>query len=301
MSFFRNLTFFRFPASLDTDNFQLKLDTVPLKPVGPLELSSRGFVSPFGRDSEELIQVIGDFAMITLGGEDRILPADVVNDLLAKKLAEIEKKEGRVPGGRTRKRIKEDLVHELLPRAFVKPSRVNAILDARRGFLVVDTSSRKVAESVVSAIRHALGSFQALPINAELAPRSVLTGWIAGEPMLDSLVIGEEAQLQDAADDGAVVKCQHQDLRGEEIAKHLEAGKQVTRLALVMDDHLSFVLGEDLVVRKLKFLDGAVDKLEKMDREDLRAELDARFALMSGEFKRLFRTLEVAFKLSSVQ
>ena len=100
---------------------------------------------------------------------------------------------------------------------------------------------------------------------------------------------------------GAVVKCQHQDLQGDEIAKHLEAGKQVTRLALTLDDHLSFVLGEDLVVRKLKFLDGAVDQLENTEREDLRAELDARFALLSGEVQRLFVVLESAFKLSKAE
>jgi recombination associated protein RdgC len=89
-----------------------------------------------------------------------------------------------------------------------------------------------------------------------------------------------------------------QDLSGDEIAKHLESGKQVTRLALVLDDHVSFVIGEDLVVRKLKLLDGAVDQLESTERDDVRAELDARFALMAGEFKRLFNVLEKAFKLS---
>ncbi len=109
-----------------------------------------------------------------MGGEDKILPSSVVNDLLGKKLAEIEQKEGRKPGGRTRKRLKEDLVHELLPRAFVKPSRTDALLDLEHGFVAVDSSSRKSAENFVSEIRHAMGSFPALPLNAEVAPRSIL-------------------------------------------------------------------------------------------------------------------------------
>jgi recombination associated protein RdgC len=99
-------------------------------------------------------------------------------------------------------------------------------------------------------------------------------------------------------DGGAVVRCQHQDLQSDEIAKHLESGKQVTRLALTLDDHVSFVLGEDLVVRKFKLLDGAVDQLESTERDDLRAELDARFALMSAEFSQLFTVLEGALRLS---
>ncbi len=299
--FFRNLTLFRFPTTLDLSQLDGLLAEFPLKPVGALEMSSRGFVSPFGRGDDVLAHRSGASLWLTVGGEDKLLPGSVVNDLLAKKLAEIEEKEGRKPGGRTRKRIKEDLVHELLPRAFVKPSRTDALIDLEHGVVAVDTSSRKNAETVVSEIRHALGSFPALPLNAEVAPRAILTGWIAGEPLPDGLALGEECELKDAMDGGAVVKCQNQDLQGEEIAKHLEAGKQVTRLALVLDDHLSFVLGEDLVVRKLKFLDGAVDALENTEREDLRAELDARFALMSGEVRRLFAVLETAMKLSKAE
>ena len=296
--FFRNLTLFRFPTTLDFSQLDELLPEMQLKPVAALELSSRGFVSPFGRDEPELSHRLGDAIWLTVGGEDKILPSSVVNDLLGKKLAEIEEKEGRKPGGRTRKRIKEDLVHELLPRAFVKPSRTDALLDLQHGFIAVDSSSRKSAEDVVSQIRGALGSFPALPLNAEVAPRNILTGWIAGEPLPEGLALGEECELKDAMEGGAVVKCQNQDLQGDEIAKHLESGKQVTRLALTLDDHLSFVLGEDLVVRKLKFLEGAVDQLESTERDDLHAELDARFALLSGEVRRLFAVLEPALKLS---
>jgi recombination associated protein RdgC len=299
--FFRNLTLFRFPTSLDFSRLDSLLAEAPLKPVGALELSSRGFIPPFTREEPELSHRIGDAIWLTVGAEDRLLPSAVVNDLLGKKLAEIERKEGRKPGGRTRKRIKEDLVHELLPRAFVRPSRTDAMLDLTHGFIAVDSASRKSAENVVSEIRGAMGSFPALPLNAEVAPRAILTGWIAGEPLPEGLALGEECELKDAMDGGAVVKCQHQDLVGEEIAKHLEAGKQVTRLALTLDDHLSFVLGEDLVIRKLKFLDGAIDQLENTENQDLRAELDARFTLMSGEVRRLFVVLEAALKLSRAE
>jgi recombination associated protein RdgC len=298
--FFRNLTLFRFPTSLDFTALESQLDEARLKPVGVLELSSRGFISPFGREGEALSHRIGDAIWLTVGGEDKLLPAAVVNDLLAKKLAEMEEKEGRKPGGRARKRLKDDLVHELLPRAFVRPTRTDALLDLENGLCIVDTSSRKSAESVVSEIRRALGSFPALPLNAEVAPRSVLTGWIAGEALPNGFTLGDECELKDAADKGAVVKCQRHDLACDEIAKHLEAGKQVTRLALTLDDHVSFVLGEDLVLRKFKLLDGAVDQLESTERDDLRAELDARFALMAAEARRLFSVLEPALKLSKV-
>ena len=300
--FFRNLTLFRFPASLNFDELDAGLSDFILKPVGALELSSRGFISPFGRgDQESLSHRIGDAIWITAGTEDKILPGSVVNDMLQKKLQEIEDKEGRKLGGRARKRLKEELIHDLLPRAFVKPGRTDAFIDAREGFIAIDTSSRKTGEAVVSDVRHALGSFPALPLNAEIAPRSVLTGWIAGDPLPQGLTLGDECELRDPIDNGAIVKCQRQELESDEIARHLEAGKQVTRLALTLDDRVSFVLGDDLVIRKLKFLDGAVEQLESGNNDDFRAELDARFALFSAEVRRLFLTLEPAFKLSKAE
>src|SRR5690606_29922002 len=117
--FFRNLTLFRFPVSLDLEGLEDALAAQPLKPVGPLELSSRGFVPTLGRDSEAYAQRIGDAAGVGVGGEAGRLPAAVVNDMLAGKLDEAEEREGRRPGGRARKRMKDELVHELLPRAFV--------------------------------------------------------------------------------------------------------------------------------------------------------------------------------------
>src|SRR5690606_12761389 len=107
--FFRNLTFFRFPTTLakTLDDLDARLEECKLKPVGPSELMSRGFISPFGRDGTAMSHRVGDAIWITLGGEDRLLPSAVINDQLGRKLAEIEEKEGRRLGGRARKRLKE--------------------------------------------------------------------------------------------------------------------------------------------------------------------------------------------------
>lgn len=299
--YFRNLTFFRFPLSLDLSDLDAGLAECALKPAGALEISARGFVSPFGRESDVLLHRLDGSYWVSSGSENKILPGAVVNDLLVKKLAEIEAKNGRKLGGRARKNLKEDLVHELLPRAFVRPGRTDTMIDSRHGFIAIDTSSRKTAELVVSDIRHALGSFPALPLNAEVAPRSILTAWVAGEPLPQGLSLGDECELRDPTDHGGVVKCQRQEMLGDEIAKHLESGKQVSRLALTLNDHVSFVLGADLTIRKLKFLDGALDQLESCEHEDIHTELRARFALFSGEVRRLFLTLEPALKLSKAE
>lgn len=300
--FFKNVTLFRVPKSLDLSEIDTLLPQCTLKPVGALDLSSRGFISPFGREeTEHLSATVGSSLWLTVGTEEKILPSAVVNDLLERKLTEIEEKDGRRPGGRERKRIKDDLLHEMLLRAFVKTGRTDAIINTAHGFIAVNTSSRKESENVASDIRELLGSFPALPVNAEVAPRSTLTAWIAGEPLPEGLSLGEECTLKDPCEGGAEVKCTAQELRSDEIDKHLDSGKQVSRLALVFEDNLSFVLGDDLVIRKLRFLDGALDQLEDVDDDGRRAELDARFALQAGEIQRLFLVLEAAFHITPAE
>lgn len=297
--FFRNLTFFRFPLAVDFSDVALSLPHAQLRPVGALEMTSRGFISPFGRQETEVLHhQIGDFLWLTVGGEDKMLPSAVVNDELEKRIAQVQELTGQIPGGRERKRLKDDILHSLLPRAFVKSSRLDAFLDLKHGYIAVNTSSRKKAEELASQIRGLLGSFPALPLNAEVAPRSILTGWIAGEPLPDGLSLGEEAELRDPVEGGAVIKAKDQQLLCQEIEEHLDSGKQVSKLALVFEDNLSFVIDDRLVVRKLKFLDGALDNLQDFDSDEAKAEIDARFALQTAEIRRLFLTLEQAFKLS---
>lgn len=301
--FFRNLTLFRIPAitGFVYDSLQQALQSCALKPVGLSELMSRGFVPPLGSISESMFHPSGDAFWVTLGGENRLLPSSVVNAELGKRIAAIEEREGRRMGGRARKRLKEDVVAELLPRALVKPSRLDAYLDLQRQFVLVDTASRKQAENLVSELRHALGSFPALPAAAEVSMRGVLTGWLYGEPLPGGLALGDGCLLRDPVDGGASARLQRQELGTDEIHKHLESGKQCTRLALVFRDHVSFELGEDLVLRKVRFLDGALESLDGTERDGLAAELDARFALMSLELGALLDVLEPALQLAKAE
>jgi len=170
--FFRNLTLFRFPESTarSLKKLDAALEDQRLRPCGPMELATQGFVSPFGRDSEVLTHQIGAFTLVTIGGEERLLPSVVVNEELSARLKKVAEKEGRRIGAKERKRLKDDVISELLPRAFIRPSRLSAYLDAEQGWLVVDTASRKAAEDAVSQLREAIGRFPAVP--AAITPRS---------------------------------------------------------------------------------------------------------------------------------
>jgi recombination associated protein RdgC len=77
----------------------------------------------------------------------------------------------------------------------------------------------------------------------------------------------------------------------------LKQGKQVYQLGLQFEDRMSFVLGEDLVIRKLRFLDVVQDSLDAEGRDSAEAELDASFALMTLELEQLLTGMETWFGL----
>jgi recombination associated protein RdgC len=296
---FRNLTLFRFSPAVAKSLKSLDADLAEkrLRPCGPIELATRGFISPFGRSEEVLTHRVGEFALLTLGSEDKLLPSSVINEELSTRLQTIGEKTGRKPGGRERKRLKEEVLTDLLPRAFIRLSKRNVYLDSKEGWLVVDTASKKAAEETVTQLREALGSFPAVPMAAEESPRVLMTDWLAGGKLPAGLVLGDECELRDPVESGAIVRCRRQELETDEVREHLKSGKQVFALGLTFEDRLSFSLGEDLVVRKLRVLDVVQDELGEGDKESAAAELDAVFALMSLELRRLLAKFEEWFGL----
>ena len=295
--FFRNLSLFRFPESVvkSLENLPDELEQHRLRECGPLEMSTRGFVSPYGRDSEVLVHGSGTFSLLAVGSEERMLPGVVVAEELADRIAKIGEQQGRRPGAKERKRLKEEVISELLPRAFVRPSRLFAYLDAKDGWFVVDSASRKAAEDAVSQVRDALGRFPATPMASEESPRALMTGWLMDGNLPQGLALGDEVELRDPAEAGAVVRCRRQDLESDEVREHLKTGKQVFQLGLVFDERMSFVLGEDLTVRKFRFLDVVLDTIAEDSHESAAAELGANFALMTLELKNLLEHLQQWF------
>ena len=297
--FFRNLSLFRFSAATAADlaNVETALDQHRLRPCGPIEMMTRGFVSPFGRDGDELVHRVGDFTLFTVGGEDKLLPSSVVNDELAHKLASITEKEARRVGPRERKRLKDEVLTDLLPRAFVRSSRQFAYLDLANGWIVIDTASRRIAEEAISQMRDAVGRFPATPLAPEESPRATLTQWLASGQLPANLTLGDQVELRDPSESGAIVRCRRQDLELDEIKEHLKSGKQVFQLGLTFDDRIDFVLGEDLTISKLRFLDIVLDEIDESSLESARAELDATFLLMTGELRRLLQAMETWFAI----
>lgn len=277
---FKNITFFKAPESPGVPD-GAELST--LSPVGPMELTSVGLV-PVNAE-QDLCPVVGGVLSLRVGFEKKRLPTSVIDRKLKPKLAEIERNEGRRPGGRERKRMRDDVIAEMLPNAAVATSGVGVMIFAD-GLIALDTASRGNADQVISFLRGMYGSLPALPLNPERSPAAVLTSWLQHE---DTAPVG--SSISDVAwlyDGVGTIKLAGVDLRSEPVQAHLEAGAFAERVRVLTDDFEATIC-DDLVVRKLVLdvddIDEDADSAFEADALLQQAAVRSAYALLQSEFK----------------
>lgn len=303
---FKNATLLSLPRGFRIDPLELEtaLAGAQLRSPGDLEFETRGFVPVIDRPTLAESDLIGDpfppqmsrtvagATLFSFATETRLLPASVLQDAVAKLCKKHEAEHGRRPGKRLRIEFREAVLGELLPRAFIKHSRTGAYLDLRRNLLVVDSASDAAAEAVATALRDALGSFPARPLCWEVSATLLMSEWLIASRLPDGFEFGDECELKDPSDHAMVARFRNHDLTTEEVVEHARCGKQVTQLGLIFDGRIGFVLDAKLKLRRLRFLDIVADRLDAQDGAAADSILDAEFALMSLELRRLFARLD---------
>lgn len=293
MTFFKNLWVYELtePFRVTADELEAALAAKQIGPCGALEKSTMGFSSPFGRDGDVFVHAAQGRYLFNFSIAERVLPASVVNDEVAERLSQQDDQPVRAA---KRREVKDQVLLELLPKAFVRQRRIAGYIDPEAGILVLDTSSDKAADDVQGALRDALGS---LPLRIPDRPGTAATmsAWVMGSrPLPPNLVIADECELKDRSDRSAVIRCRGQNLESVEIRNHIKAGMDVSQLKLEWAERLVFVLTSDLGVRRLRVTDLVIDQFPETS-DDLRQEMDAMFVLMAGEFSHLWRELNAWF------
>lgn len=274
---------FRLPFS-----FPESIAEFPLTDPGALEMEKRGFVPV----ASELTLANEGGTLFALGFSERLLPASVLEDAVRERVAAYETERGRKPGTRLRHEFKEAALAELLPRAFIKRSRVCAYFDPTCNLLAVDSASDTAVESVASAVREAIGSFPARPLATEASIALLLSEWLISGQLPEGFELGDECELKDPSDYAAVVKCKNVDLTADEVREHARRGKQVSQLGLIFEQRIGFVLDTKARLLRVSFLDVIADKLDAQDGADVDTLLEAEFTLMALELRRLYARLD---------
>lgn len=292
---FKNLSLLRFtePFSLTAEELEQRLQSGRFRPCGSLEPVSYGWCPPVGRNDDDapLVHATNGCMMVCALKEEKILPASVVNEILAERLLEQEERKGSRLGKKERDALRDEVIHELLPRAFSHSRRTYAYIDPKGGWLVVDSASSKKSEELASWLRKCLDSLPVSPPASNERPAAVLTRWLSEGAAPTDIVLEDECELRSTGEDGGIVRCKRQDLSAPEIQNHLEAGKEVSKLAVTWSDRLGFVLDDALGIKRLKFLDLVQEQASEVEAADGVERFDVDFSIMSLELAALLPRL----------
>lgn len=289
---FRNLQLFRLvdEFTLDAERLAAALETRPFRPCSGLDTVRFGWTPPAGRASNQLVHAADGRLMICQRREERLLPAAVVREQVEERVDAITEREARPVGRGERRQLRDAVFVELLPRAFTRSRFQFAYIDPRAGWIVVDSSSARQAEELMSALRETLGSLRIRPIAVRHNPAHELTRWLTQSPPRD-FELGDECELREPVDNGAVVRGRRVDLAAGDVRPHLDNGMVVGQIAIHWQDRLACVIGADLGLRRLRFLDRVLDEAGDVAGDDELARFDADFALMTHEIARFLPDL----------
>jgi len=266
---------------------QDKLASLRFTECGATQPESAGFVEPRGEKHAPMVEVVGGQLMMRLVVETKAVPSSAIKTRLEAELDKIEADTGRRPKGKRAKEMKEQIVHELLPRAFSKRSSTNIWIDAKAQLLIIDAASSKKADRIVTLLVDVLGGgivFKLL--QTESAPSTAMSQWLKTKQAPAGFSVDRECELKQPDSEKALVKYARHNLDIDEVGQHIEQGKIPTQLAMTWDNRVSFVLTEALTLKKIKLLDVVLEGPASQD-----AGFDTDVAIATGELRQLIPDL----------
>ena len=289
---FKNLISFRLmeKIKLSAEELAEKLAGFKFMLCASQQSYSIGWSAPIG---ENLVHQANGFMMICLKKEERLLPATVINEMLQDRIDGIEESEGRTLGKKARAELKENLIFELLPRAFTFSNKIYAYIDTKNDLLVIDSASLSKAEDLLSELRKALGGLSAIPINTVEKPAFIMTNWLTHDSQPPEISIDNECELHLPTEGGSIARFKRHDLALPEIKNHLENGKQVVKSALTLNNRISFVLDSNFKISRLKFLELVQEKRsdEASNAKTEAERFDVDFIIMTAELSEFLNNL----------
>lgn len=284
--FFNNALVYRFNRDIkfDVEKLEQQLKEFMFTPCGATDPKKFGWVEPLGKlGGSAMTHVADGNVLLTAQLQVKRIPSQNLRKSLDAKVARFEEAEGRPLKKAEKDAIREEVVHDLLPRAFETDSYANVLIMTKHNFIVVDASSFNKAEEVLALLRKSIGSLPVVPVQPKSAVETILTQWIkTGQTPADFTAM-DKVVLSSVLESGGKATLAKQDLTSEEVLKHIEADKVVTKLNIDWQERLEFTLGDDFSIKGIKWCDDLKDQNGYIPNENELARFDADFALVCGE------------------
>jgi len=282
---FKNLQVFRLPApwKVDVEQLNMQLASQSFANTGSGDMQSEGWASP--RNDERLVHSVNQQLLLVLQTEKKLLPSSVTNQVTKARAKELEEQQGFTPGRKAMKDLKERVTDELLPRAFSITRQTWVWIDPVNGWLVIDSSSPSKADEVIKLLLKC-DKIPMESLRTKVSPQTAMTDWLAGNEAPKGFTIDQDTELRAHTEDKATVRYVRHSIDPDDVQRHIAAGKQCTKLAMTWDDKISFVLSENLAIKRIKPLD-ILNEDKDQRTADENERFDADFLLMTSELAKM--------------
>lgn len=287
---FKNLKIYRLgaPWTLFGEALETALGRHAYQSSNNLEMQSLGWVPP--RENGPLAYVSNKQILLSLRAEKKLLPATVVNQTARARAQEIEEQQGYKPGRKQMKEIKERVTDELMPRAFSIYRDTRVWIDTVNHWLVVDAAASAKADEAIGLLVKSIDQLPLENLYVAQSPASAMTGWLVDDTVPGNFTIDRDAELRASGESRAAIRYVKHALEADEVRRHIQSGKQCTRLAMTWADRVSFVLTEGLDVKRVAPLDVIKEGNDMMTAND-DEKFESDFTLMGGELAKLMAEL----------
>lgn len=295
--FFKNIMAYRFNRAIefDVNTLEKQLKEFMFTPCAPTDARKFGWVEVMGKYGELLTHSIEGNIVITARKQVKQIPSDKIKSDLSARVDALEIREGRPLKKSEKGALKEEVIHDLLPRAFERNSDYNVLIMVKEGLILVDASSHNVAEEVLALLRKTIGSLPVVPVLPVYPMETVTTDWVAREEYPAGFVAGEKAKLASVLDDGGKAAFTNQNLSSPEVLTLIKANKVITQIELVWQDRLTFLLTDQFAIKSVKWADEIKDRNDDISREDVAARFDADCYLALSELQSFLPNLFAEF------
>jgi recombination associated protein RdgC len=117
-----------------------------------------------------------------------------------------------------------------------------------------------------------------------------MTQWIMSGEAPPNFSIDQDAELRAGGDKAAAIRYVKHALDSADIEKHIQSGKQCTRLALTWHDKVSFVLTDTLDIKRVAPQD-ILDQPDQLAPANEAEKFDGELTLMTAELNQLLAGL----------
>ena len=291
---FKNLIVYRIGPGWAANSAELEagLEKMIFVACGPTQPLSAGWAPPRGVPHAPLVESIGGQWLMKLAIEQRVVPSAVVKRRVDERAQQIEQATGRKPGKKQQKEMKEEVLLELLPRAFTKQAGVLVWLNPKDRLLMIDAGSPAKADEVVTQLVKALDGIVLTPLQTAQSPAVAMSEWLTTGQAPAGFSVDRECELKSPDETKSAVRYARHALDIEEVRQHIANGKLPTQLALTWQGRVSLLLTEAMQVKKITFLEGVFEGASSGAGKPAKDEaFDADAAIATGELAKLIPDL----------